>query len=137
MKQLHTDLFLIDDDEDDRFFFKEAMKEFSQQVAVTEATNGLVALNKLNLLASLPHVIFLDLNMPVMDRFAFLTEIKQNCKLQDIPVVILSTGSHHEERCYTMGAQGYIVKPSNIPELGKFVAVVLHTDFSAVSRVGI
>jgi len=65
-------IFLIDDDEDDLFFFKDALELIYPTLRCDTATNGKTAIDKLKVSSSLPDLIFLDLNMPVMDGFEFL-----------------------------------------------------------------
>ncbi len=81
-------IFLIDDDEDDQFMFKEVIESINPTLQCETATNGKIALDKLKVSASLPDIIFLDLNMPVMNGFDFLIQIKKENQLNEIPVVI-------------------------------------------------
>ena len=55
---------------------------------VDEAENGKVALEKVTLAA--PAMILLDLMMPEMDGFEFLTQIRRNPDWENIPVVIIT-----------------------------------------------
>jgi CheY-like chemotaxis protein len=74
---------------------------------------------------ALPHILFLDLNMPRKNGFECLAEIKQHKKLRDLPVVIFSTSFESEvvNRLYTNGAQYFIRKPS---EFGQFRKIIFH-----------
>jgi len=82
---------------------------------VIEAENGKVALERLkNQPIQAPiQLITLDWNMPVMDGFTFLNEIKAHPQYQSIPVLIVTAEDDAVKvmDALTVGAAGYIVKP--------------------------
>jgi CheY-like chemotaxis protein len=109
-------IFHIDDDHDDtELFFSAALEASNGNVTVEVYFDSHRALQKLADLAVPPDAIFLDLNMPVMDGFQFLREIKSNSSLQGISIIILSTSSQQQtiEAAKKLGADGFITKPSN------------------------
>lgn len=63
-----------------------------------------------------PRLILLDLNLPKIDGFAVLGQVKASAALSTIPVVILTTSDaiRDKEQASALGADGYIVKPSGI-----------------------
>jgi CheY-like chemotaxis protein len=71
----------------------------------------------------LPDVLFLDLNMPRKNGFECLTEIKQNATLKNLPVVIFSTSSAHDEMTtlFKTGADVYIRKPRDLEQLVRII----------------
>lgn len=73
-----------------------------------------------------PSIIFLDLNMPRISGFDVLRYIKENPRYQHIPVVILTTSSRREDklRCYELGADTFITKPSSYTQLKKILGSV-------------
>jgi len=75
----------------------------------------------------LPHILFLDLNMPRKNGMDCLTEIKQSDNLKDIPVVIYSTSASDEdiENTFVKGANVYIKKPSDFSTLKKILEEVI------------
>lgn len=85
-------------------------------------------------LAPRPSLIVLDLNLPGTDGREVLAEIKQNAKLQAIPVVIFSTSSNPRDisACYRNGVSGYMVKPMDTNHLNKLVKTFLNYWFKAV-----
>jgi len=107
---------LIDDDEDDRDFFLQVMEEILPDMICETASNGKIALDKLHS-ANLPDLIFLDLNMPLMNGRQFLKEIQHHKHLIEIPVVILSTSGDAQtiRETLTMGARHFITKPDLLP----------------------
>ena len=107
-------VLLVDDDEDDREFLLQVLGESFPDVACTIAVNGRDAFARLE--GYRPDIIFLDLNMPLMDGRQFLRLIKQRIELAQIPVVILSTSSDLETITETksLGAEDFIKKPDKL-----------------------
>jgi CheY-like chemotaxis protein len=68
--------------------------------------------------AHLPDVILLDLNLPVMDGFAFLVEMAKEERLKYIPVFVLSASSARvdREKARKLGARGYLTKPLDLDQ---------------------
>ncbi|MBE8726324.1 response regulator [Flavobacterium hungaricum] len=92
-------VFLIDDDADDREIFQESLTADHPSVLYEEAENGAAAFEKLKSGSfPKPDLIFLDLNMPVMDGRAFLLQIKADPTFKDIPVIIYSTSSNAADK---------------------------------------
>lgn len=76
-------ILLADDDADDRLFFKEAMEEINSDTLVSFVNDGsqlMYFLNQTGIL--MPHIIFLDLNMPVKNGMECLKEIRANDKFK-------------------------------------------------------
>lgn len=87
-------IFLIDDDADDREIFAESLFAGFPSILFHEAENGADAFEKLKTgIVPKPDLIFLDLNMPVMDGRTFLLQIKNDKLFQDVPVIIYTTSS--------------------------------------------
>lgn len=63
-----------------------------------------------------PALILLDLHMPYMDGHEFLTEIKRDEQLQQIPVLVVTNSEKDEDvnGCYREGASSYLMKPSTL-----------------------
>ena len=69
-------IFLVDDDVDDQLMFKEVIETINPALQCDTAANGKIALDKLKESSAVPDIIFLDLNMPVMNGYDFLIQIK-------------------------------------------------------------
>ncbi|MEP4881475.1 response regulator, partial [Maribacter dokdonensis] len=69
-------IYIADDDLEDRSFFIEALDDLPLTTAVTQFNNGVDLMDKLFSDDNLPHVIFLDLYMPIMDGFECLMDIR-------------------------------------------------------------
>ncbi|MEO7210791.1 MAG: response regulator [Chitinophagaceae bacterium] len=134
-----NNIFLIDDDEDDQFFFKEVIESINPILHCDIATDGKLALDKLRVSDALPDIIFLDLNMPVMNGFDFLIQIKKEIGLSKIPVGIFSTSNNLRDKELTkeIGAQFFLTKPNDFQELRKNVQQILSADFSTNDYISV
>lgn len=121
-------VLLADDEEDDRNFFIDAFKELKINVVVNVVNNGQELIDHLSQThVSLPHVVFLDLNMPRKTGFECLNEIKSMDHLKDISIAIYSTSASEKdiEETFVRGANVYIKKPSSFSSLKKVLAQVI------------
>ena len=84
-------VLLVDDDEDDLVILQDVISTLIPSVRFETAKNGSDALHALDKLTRLPHLVFLDVNMPRMDGKECLTRIRNNPKLTDLPIVMYST----------------------------------------------
>ena len=120
MIKKHLNILLADDDLDDCNFFKLALKELSLSAKLTTVHDG-EHLMKYLLENSerLPHVLFLDINMPRKTGLECLAEIKRNPRLKDIPVVMFSTSNSWDtiNMLFKSGSHVYIHKPSDFAQL--------------------
>src|SRR6478609_9151658 len=119
---------LADDDEDDRLFFTDAFEELKINTVVNTVNNGKELLDFLHRPETiLPNIIFLDLNMPILNGIDCLKEIKLNDKFNDIAIAIYSTSSSDQdiENTFVLGANIYIKKPSNFNDLKKILSEVV------------
>ncbi|MEO0751663.1 MAG: response regulator [Pseudomonadota bacterium] len=101
-------ILLVDDNKTDRYLLKRRLEKLSLDLTVLEAENGQVALemfndyqtnNEENPTAYPPLVVFLDINMPILDGFGFLEAFHHVGAPTDraSPVVFMFTSSHREE----------------------------------------
>jgi CheY-like chemotaxis protein len=125
-------ILLADDDIDDRFFFEKAIQEIPIECQVKTVENGEDLMTYLLMDSTpIPDILFLDISMPRRTGIECLVDIKNNAKLEGIPVVVFTTsftrGAELELKLsntlFSMGALDYIRKPSEFQELKK----VLHT----------
>ncbi|HOZ69263.1 MAG TPA: response regulator [Chitinophagaceae bacterium] len=93
----------------------------SAQYEVKHINNGQQALEWLEI--NIPDLIICDIEMPEMNGFDFLTQVRQRGFTRHTPVVMLSAKSESKERikCYKLGAQDYLTKPFNPEELEEIV----------------
>jgi CheY-like chemotaxis protein len=135
MKQPKT-LYLVDDDNDDLDFFCEAVSVIDKSIICVRATNSEAALKAFKLHdVPLPDLIFLDLNMPLVDGRQFLTEIKMLPPYAHIPVIIYTTSSHPKDKEETkqLGASDFLTKPYSLNELVDGLTEILSNHWQSLS----
>ncbi|MCW3120253.1 MAG: response regulator [Chitinophagaceae bacterium] len=120
-------ILLIDDDPDDQFFFNNAIREIDQSIQCVIMENGRQALDYLADHPP-PSMIFLDLNMPLMNGFECLAELKREDAFKEIPVTIFTTSRSEADRkrCLEMGAENFISKTVDFKEFKTNIKEVLH-----------
>ena len=126
LKQLN--ILLADDDTDDCIFFKEALGELLLSTHLTTVNDGEQLMQLLtNETNVLPHVLFLDLNMPRKNGFECLMGIKLSKKLKQLPVIVFSTSFEQEvvNQLYKNGAQYFIRKPSEFSQFKNIIQLSL------------
>ncbi len=111
-------ILLVEDDLDDREFFRDALADVAPDINLFEAENGVQGLEFLTN-SGLPDLIFLDLNMPLKNGYECLEDIKKDENFRDKPVIIFSTSLQPEAAnvLYDNGASLYIVKPNSFTDL--------------------
>lgn len=125
-------ILLADDDEDDRKFFKEALEEIKIKTIVKTLCDGVELIEHLTKQGViLPHIIFLDLNMPRKNGMDCLLDLKRIDFLKEIPVAIYSTSASEEdiEETFVKGANVYIKKPSDFSVLKKILHEVITVNW--------
>lgn len=118
-------ILLADDDASDRLLFKDAFKELKFKLGIHMVKNGVQLMDYLTKNEhDLPHLIFLDLNMPRKNGLECLTEIRNNPKYKKIAIAIYSTSAseHDIEETFRWGANVFIKKPNDFAKLKKILA---------------
>lgn len=121
-------LLLVDDSEDDAFFFWRTLNKSGANCSLHYSENGTQALQFLQKVmrsdrASLPRVVFLDLKLPVLNGFEVLEWIRGQTFPPEMQIVVLS-GSEREddrERAARLGAADYLVKPIKVSDLQRLL----------------
>ena len=111
-------VLLIEDNHADIRMMQEIFKELNPKTNFYTVTNGVEALNFLNKKEKHqntinPDLILLDLNIPLIDGFEILKEVKTNKTLKYIPVIILTTSRNQEDflKAQKLQADCFITKP--------------------------
>jgi CheY-like chemotaxis protein len=94
------------------------------------ASDGSEAIEKLSSMAPKPDVILLDVMMPKVNGYEVLRQIKEDKKLADIPVLMLTnlSGSEDMEKAFSGGVLDFLVKSDYSAEqvVEKAVALTKH-----------
>lgn len=133
-------IFLADDDIDDREMFAEVLLELDSSVILKQAEDGKQLMEILQVSPNpIPDVVFLDLNMPKQNGFECLKQIRNHDgHLKNLNIVIFTISSDQNDmaKAFALGANFYAVKPNTFSELRSFVRDVLQIDwFSPIETV--
>jgi adenylate cyclase len=111
MPEAPARLLIVDDNKVNRLLLSRSVEMQGHKVAT--AQNGRVALEMLR--AEPFDLLLLDIEMPEMDGFAVLEQLKADPKLRDLPVIVTSSveGLDNVVRCIGLGAEDYLGKPVN------------------------
>jgi CheY-like chemotaxis protein len=105
-------LLVVDDDATIREMLE--MMLDSEGYEVVTAQHGAAAFALLDQVK--PHVILLDMKMPVLDGWAFLEQYRRRPGPR-VPVVVLTAAQDDSRRASEVGADAYVAKPFVIDDL--------------------
>ena len=126
-------ILLVDDDQDDRQFFANALESLDMNIELHQVENGQECLDFLNdESGDSINLIFLDLNMPVMDGIQCLEKSRTNDEHNDKIIAIYSTSKADRdiEETFVKGANIYIMKPSSFKDLKASLKQVIKTNWA-------
>ncbi len=138
MKSLR--ILLADDDLDDCSLFKEVLDGIGTSINFSTVSDGVQLIQMLEKKKRLPHILFLDLNMPRKNGFDCLEDLRRDERFKSIAVIIFSTSFNPDivNMLYQKGAHFYIQKPSKFSELKKAIqkalALTLELQFIRPSK---
>ncbi|THB62992.1 MAG: response regulator [Desulfovibrio sp.] len=117
-------ILIVDDSKTVRNLVAFIMKK--EGFSVTTAENGYDGLEKLYAMESVDLIIS-DVNMPRMDGFTFIKNLREQEAYRDTPVVILSTEGQDKDiqTGLDLGANLYMVKPAQPDKLVRNVKMLL------------
>jgi two-component system, chemotaxis family, chemotaxis protein CheY len=121
-------VLIVDDASLVRMYYRQALEDAGFDV--DEALNGLEALEKL--LAGPVDLLVVDVNMPQMDGFTFVTALRSRApEVASIPVLITSTESAPEDldAARKAGANFYLVKPLTQDQLALHARILTGCEF--------
>ena len=128
MKNHH--ILWADDDMDDLMLMRQVLQDLGDAYNITEVHNGREALEFLQqakLDNTLPCLIILDMNMPVLDGKETLARLKQDDELRNIPVVFFTTSNSQLDKLYCRhNGVEMITKPPKYANLKEAVQKLLN-----------
>lgn len=124
-------ILLVDDSENDILLTRMAFKRAGFNSALQEVRNGEQAIAYLKgdgvysdrNQYPMPSIMLMDLNMPMKNGFDVLGWVRERPAFKRLSIVILTASMRPEdvERAFSLGANSYLVKPSDIAALGEMV----------------
>jgi CheY-like chemotaxis protein len=126
-RTIHNPLILVvEDDEDDRDFIREALEDADLPCQLRFARDGVDALEQLDSLDRLPTLILCDVNMPRLDGFGLLDHLRASPRLRCLPVVMFSTSGNNETvaTAFERGANSYVTKPTSYFDFSRVLGEV-------------
>jgi signal transduction histidine kinase len=118
-----SSILVVDDDPAIRAMLSEVLGD--EGYNVVSVTNGQEALNHLHHNGGLPQLILLDLMMPTMNGWAFLSYQQQDAKLAAIPVVVISAGANLQQQPLPHAPASVLSKPVDVDLLLATVEALL------------
>ncbi|MGC4039435.1 MAG: response regulator [Flavobacterium sp.] len=130
-------IFLVDDDQEDRELFAEALSCVSDSnVKFTEISSAAMLIENLNdPLTSAPELIFMDINMPKISGIDCLKKLKgKDGKFNQLNVVMYSTYSNADDikEAFQQGASRYYVKPTLFDHLKELISGALDINWNKI-----
>jgi two-component system chemotaxis response regulator CheY len=97
-----------------------------RELEVIEADDGVDALRKLS--STRFDLIITDINMPIMDGLKLVKRIRSDDTYKDVPIIVVTTEGSQEDRtrALALGANAYITKPIQGPQVVAKVKELLH-----------
>ena len=130
-------ILVVDDAATVRMYHRKILGDAGWQT--DEATNGVEALERVHSQAadSAYDLYVVDVNMPRMDGYSFVRELRKLDARHQAPVVMVSTeaGSQDASGAFDAGANGYLVKPARAPDLVMTAALLLGDRDAALKAV--
>lgn len=124
-------ILLVDDSENDIFLMRTAFKKAEFNSSLQEVHNGEEAIAYLKGEGTysdrnkhpLPAVMLLDLNMPMKNGFDVLSWVRAQPSFKRLSITILTASTRLEdvERAFDLGANSYLVKPSDLEVLAAMI----------------
>ena len=132
-------ILIVEDDEDDYFLITNSMQNSEFDCDVRWVKDGEEAMNYLlrqnewqdPLKSPIPSLILLDINMPKKNGLEVLQEMKKNPALKNLFTVIFTSSKNKDNilSAYSLGANSYIQKPSQIEKFKTGIQMILEYWF--------
>ncbi|MEO8392021.1 MAG: response regulator [Chloroflexota bacterium] len=130
-------ILLVEDDEGHALLVEMNLREAGLDNPIDRVGDGQAALDyvgqRVDMEQPRPLLVLLDLNLPVVDGYGVLRQLKSNPKTHRIPIIVLTSteDSREIERCYELGCNVFLTKPveysafvTAVKQLGLFLSVI-------------
>ena len=125
-------ILLVDDDKDDCELFRDSLSQINSNIQLSVSNDGIGLTERLSSPnRQLPHLIFLDLVMPLKGGLECLWEIRRCSILNSIPVIIFTTSVATVDivDTFAQGANLYVCKPQTFDFLKDTLKKIIHLDW--------
>lgn len=108
-------ILIIEDDSSVRFLLALFLKEHFDIITKADGLEGMLWLDSGNI----PDLIMADIDMPRLNGYEFIRNIRKSGFFREIPIIMLSGWDSDEarSRCFNEGASLFMVKPFNPSDL--------------------
>jgi two-component system chemotaxis response regulator CheY len=116
-------ILIVDDAATVRMYYRDTLEGAGYDV--DEAVNGMEALERA--VARTYDLYLVDVNMPILDGYSFVREMRSRAELAQAPAVMISTESQVQDaaKAYAAGANLYLFKPVATDTLLRYVGLLL------------
>ena len=117
-------VMVVDDSKTVRSYHGSILK--SMGIDVVEAENGMEALEKS--LDTDIDLYLVDVNMPIMDGYSFITDLRKQDSHKEVPVIMITTQAKEEDRisAYKVGANLFETKPIKPDQLQAYIEILVN-----------
>lgn len=135
-------ILLIEDNPDDEYFFRKCISKFDQPLEIYVLRDGTEVINYFRELQdtsvrlfSEPDIIFMDLNLPSVNGFELLSDLKKRPVLNGVPIIILTSSINDDDatKSYLLHANGFIKKSFIFKEYSDQLNMALNYWIKAAS----
>ncbi|MEZ4867421.1 MAG: PAS domain S-box protein [Caldilineaceae bacterium] len=120
-------ILIVDDEAPNRTVLEDALAPLGFHLqAVTDGAEALALAVTFQ-----PHLILMDIRMPVMDGLAATRAIRQSPSLQNVIILAISAGAFpdNQQECLEAGCNGFIAKPFHLDELLQQLQLFLNLEW--------
>jgi two-component system chemotaxis response regulator CheY len=117
-------VMVVDDSKTVRSYHGSILRDLG--IEVVEAENGMEALEK-SLGADID-LYLVDVNMPVMDGYSFIKDLRKQAEHKNVPVIMITTQAKDEDKvnAYKVGANLFETKPIRPDQLQAYVNILVN-----------
>jgi CheY-like chemotaxis protein len=128
-------IIFAEDDADDRLFFEDVIKNYNPSIRIDFVSNGVRLMEILP--NFLPDLLFLDLEMPYKNGLECLVDIRNNNRLQELPVIVFSSTTRQAniQTAYEVGAHLFLIKSPTYTEYAGSIKAALNLDWTRPDHI--
>jgi two-component system, chemotaxis family, chemotaxis protein CheY len=117
-------VMIVDDSKTVRNYHGAILK--SMNLEILEAENGMEALEKS--LGANVDLYLVDVNMPIMDGYSFISDLRKQPNNKLVPVIMVTTQAKEEDKinAYKVGANLFETKPVKPDQLKAYIDILVH-----------